>query len=569
MISTLLIKDYALIEKIEVEFERGLNIITGETGAGKSILIGALGLLLGERANSSIVRKGALKAIIEGTFDVSVNNKVERLLTQNNFDYENQLIIRREISSKGNNRCFVNDTPASLQFVKYLGDLLIDLHGQHEHQSLLKTDQHILFLNEISDEKNKVVEFQDLLNNLNKKVQTLNELKQQEKLLYEKKELYDFQLKEIDEVSPKVNEDDEIENQICKLENGEYILTSTSMIYNALYDSEEAVIATLNTILKKISELSSVDKVFLETEKDFSNALLIIEDIAEFVRTYKDRIEIDPEQLEELRLRSTILKRLKKKYGATIKAVIEYRNEIEKKIELSENFSERINLIQDEIFQLRKKLGEVGGEISIERKKTASEIEKRIEESLRYLGMPDSEFKIKFLTKEAVDSNFLIFNEKELAFNKYGFDFVEFHIKTNAGEDLLPLSKIASGGEISRIMLALKTILAKNDKLPLLVFDEIDTGVSGRIAQKVGLELKKLAKFHQIIAITHLPQIAALADVHFTVEKENSNNRVTSKIKKLNIENRITEVAKLISGQEITDATLDSAKQLMNIQGTI
>ncbi len=567
MLKSLQVKDYALIEHIDIEFGSGLNIITGETGAGKSILIDSMSLLLGERASTEVVRKGSSKSVVEGIFDVEKNKKVKKLLEENEIEFYPELIVRREISVKGSNRCFVNDTPVQLSLIKDVGNLLVDLHGQHEHQSLLRTETHVDFLDEYGSTEELVENFRKMFHQLMKLTGELNSLRDRESLLRGKKDIYAFQIQEIDDVSPENGEEDRLNEEINKLENSEKLLALTSSIYEQLYDSENSVNDALGKIQNDLIELSRIDKSFLETVSEGESALTIIKDISKFIRDYKSNIDLDPQHLDEIRARLGSLTLLKKKYGGSINAVLEHRKKIGEEFDLAENYSESISSLENQINEIRKKCGGAAEILSARRKEAAKKMQKEVKEALSYLGIPDSKFEVKLNQKlaEGPDENFIVVNGKKYKFNNSGYDEVEFFISTNLGEDPKPLVKVASGGEVSRIMLALKTILAKNDKLPLLIFDEIDTGISGRIAQKVGQSLKSLSEYHQIISITHLPQIAGLADRHFSVEKKQNENRVTSSIKKLKENERIEEVARLMSGEKITEASLNGAKELMGL----
>lgn len=564
MLKSLQIKDYALIENIVVEFGRGLNIITGETGAGKSIIIGAMGLLLGERASKDAVRKGAKKSIVEGIFEVSGNEKVRRLIKENDLDDSDEVILRREISIRGNSRIFVNDTPVNLSFLKEIGYLLVDLHGQHEHQSLLRANTHIDMLDEFGTYEEKLKEYRKLYTEIETKEKELKELMRKESLLKEKKELFEYQIKEIDSVSPEEKEDEEIHAELNILENAERILEISNSAYAELYDSEGSISERIGFVLAKLSELQRIDEGVKEKIEELENALALVQDVSDSLVKYIDRVELDPEKLGELRERLGAINMLKKKYGGSIKAVLEYRAKIGEEFDSAANFDLKISSLEKEIETIRLKLGSKAGEISTLRKATARSLEKEIQENLKYLGIKDGKFEVRFkrIESDGFDTYCESENKKYRAFPA-GIDIVEFFITTNLGEDPKPLIKIASGGEVSRIMLALKTSLAKNDKLPLLIFDEIDTGVSGHIASKVGGAMKNLAEFHQIIAITHLPQIAALSDNHYRVQKYAVDGRVISGIERLNEEEKIYEVAKLLSGEEVTDASLNSARELI------
>ena len=567
MLKTLLIKDYALIENIQVEFGKGLNIITGETGAGKSILIDAMGLLLGERASTEVVRKGSEKSIVEGIFDIEGNKKVQSLLTDNEIEFNDELIVRREVSLKGTNRCFLNDTPVTLNLIKEIGDLLVDLHGQHEHQSLLKVETHIEMLDEVANHFENIESYRTNFSKLNNLLRELKELLKKENEIKEKKDLYEFQIKEIDEISPDPDEDIKLENDLKILENSEKLLTSASEIYGSIYENEDSILDRISEIKNKLNELSKIDQSFLEKVNESESIIAILNDISTFVRTYKDRIDLDPESVDKSRIRLGSINLLKKKYGGSLKSVIEHRGKIGKEFELAENFSGKISELNREIESTRRECGILAKKISANRKLVSKKVKKEVEESLKNLGIADSNFEVRIENQspDSPEENYIIVDNKNFRCDPNGYDKIEFFISTNIGEDTKPLVKVASGGEVSRFMLALKSILAKSDKLPILIFDEIDTGVSGRIAQKVGHALKSLASFHQIIAITHLPQIAGISDYHFAVEKRKMGDRVVSFIRMLTNEEKVNEVAKLISGEKITEAALNGAKELMNL----
>lgn len=565
MLKTLEVKDYALINQINVEFGKGLNIITGETGAGKSILIDAMGLLLGERASTEVVRKGANKSIVEGIFDVEGNNKVKILLGENEIDDYPELILRREISLKGANRCFVNDTPVSLSFIKEIGNLLVDLHGQHEHQSLLHTETHIDYLDEFGNYDDLLSKYKNKYDELIKTEREIETLREREAILIEKKEIYAFQINEIDNVSPEKGEEEKLNDELKILENSEKLAELSSEVYQTLYEADKPVHDSIVKVKNDLSTLAEIDKSFIESLNEAETVLALINDISSFIRSYESKIDLKPEYIEEVRERLGSIHMLKKKYGGTVQSVLEHRKKIGKEFELAENFSERITDLNKKLNSFRVEAGKLAKGISEKRKTESKKVRKSIEDSLKELGISHPNFQTKILNELAVDNNFITVNGKSFRCSAKGIDKVEFYISTNQGEDPKPLAKVASGGEISRIMLSLKSTLAKNYKLPLLIFDEIDVGVSGRIAQKVGNVLKALAEYHQIIAITHLPQIAGLADHHYEVKKTDDKNRTSSSIEKLTDEGRVREVAKLMSGEKVTKASIKGAQELTGI----
>ncbi|MEJ5263131.1 MAG: DNA repair protein RecN, partial [Ignavibacterium sp.] len=368
----------------------------------------------------------------------------------------------------------------------------------------------------------------------------------------------------IDSINPMPDEDESLIEELNVLENAEKILLLSDEIYNLLYESDNSVNDLLGEVKHKLSQLSSIDKSLLEAEGECDSALTIIKELSSTLRAYKSRIDVDPKQVEEKRERLASINMLKKKYGGTLQKVLEYREKIGNEFNLAENFSEEIERYEKQLKELQKQAGEAAQRLSDARKKSSKKIELEVKKVLSSLGINQPEFEVRFSANIADNSDdFILINSKKYYYTEKGIDEVEFYISTNPGEDLKPLAKVASGGEVSRIMLSLKTILAKNDRLPLLIFDEIDTGVSGRIAQKVGQALRDLAEYHQIISITHLPQIAAMAHNHYVVEKIQEDGRVVSHIRKLNEDEHIREVAKLLSGEKLTEASIQSAIQLI------
>ena len=569
MLKNLLIKNYALIEEISVEFSSGLTIITGETGAGKSILIDALGLLLGERASTEMIRTGAEKAIVEGLFTIKGNVLVEEILRANENDAADELIVRREVTSKGQSRCFVNDSPVSVSLLKEIGDALVDLHGQHEHQSLLHPETHIEFLDSFGGYDKEIDSYHRSYRSLAEMTSKKRELQEQEQQLKAKKSLYEFQIKEIDVVNPQSGEEEHLESELKILENTEKLSELTNSIHHLLYESENSVRDSLVKARKMVEQLAEIDQSFAESVDDARSAEVIVDELSKQVQSYASRIEFNPERLEEIRERLGALSMLKKKYGGTIDLLIEFRKKIGAEFTFAENFEGEIAKLDKEIESLRKDSGEKANVITAKRKESSKKLEKAILTSIAELGIPKAQFVTTILQRKAEPTaNILTVKIGTQLFEATasGVDQVEFFISTNVGEDPKPLVKVASGGEVSRIMLALKSALASSDKTPLLIFDEIDTGVSGRIGQSVGLSLKKLSVHHQVVAITHLPQIAGLADAHFAVEKTEANKKTTTQLRKLSTDERVREVAKLMSGTEITEAGLKSARELMGMK---
>ena len=571
MLKNLSIKNYALIDELEVEFGTGLNIITGETGAGKSIIIDALNLILGERATQDEVRSGADKSVVEGVFTISGNKKVRRLLDAAEIEADEEIIVRREVSAKGQSRAFVNDTPVPVAQLKEIGDYLVDLHGQHEHQSLLRAETHIDLLDDFGGLDNLIKNFRIAYDGLNSELAEMKELISRREALKEKRELYAFQIKEIDAVNPEPGEVDRLESELKILENSEKLYEVTMKLYELLYDSESSIHDQLVMVRNQLEDLSDIDKSFEPLKADGETAKAIVDEITRSVQSYSSKIDFNPERLEEIRERLGVLSMFRKKYGGSLEAAIEYREKIGKEFQLAENFDEAIGNLEKNVERQRQELSEIAERLSSKRREVAERVMRSIVGVLAEIGIENAKFEIE-IKNSRFDGNgaeirpLVRLGRDFYETNEKGFDFVEFFISTNVGEEPRPLAKVASGGEISRIMLALKTILAKSDRLPLLVFDEIDTGISGRIGSKVGKSLKSLSKFHQIIAITHLPQIAGMADVHFKVEKGVKGKRAVTSVSRLSEDERVLEVARLLSGEDVTQASISGAKELIGIK---
>jgi DNA repair protein RecN (Recombination protein N) len=583
MLKSLTIRNYALIESVEIEFESGLNILTGETGAGKSIIIDAMSLILGDRTSSDVVRKGSEKAVVEGLFGLAENEKIKTLLTQNEIEIQEDLILRREVSGKGQTRCFVNDSPVPLTVLKEIGDHLVDLHGQHEHQSLLRSETHIGLLDEFGGLDKLVEEYREPYDRLSILFKEFRALTMKEKELREKRDLYEFQIKEIDAVDPRTGEEADLENELRILENSEKLFEATSQLYQLLYEGDptrqnsenaggQAVYDLLLKARNQLEDLAEIDKAFEEVKNECASAAVIVGELTKFIQSYNSKIEFNPERLEQIRERLGQLTLLKKKYGGSLDVVIVHREKIGKEFATAENFESEIRNLNEHIELERKTCSAAAQRLSAKRRELVSKISKSVCAELIKLGIANAQFDVKIenhiVEKKDIKAGdaFIKLGREFYDATPSGMDFIEFFLSTNIGEDLKPLAKIASGGEISRIMLALKTILAKADRLPLLVFDEIDVGISGRIAQAVGKSMKSLSQFHQVIAITHLPQIAGFADCHFAVEKSESKHRTSSTIRRLDEAERIHEVARLLSGEEVTEASLNGARELIGIK---
>lgn len=566
MLKTLYIKNFALIDELEIKFEAGLNIITGETGAGKSVIVDALMLILGERASADFVKSGESKAVIEGKFDLPQGHPVFGLLNSEELEIDNgELIFRREISAKGSSRCFVNDTPVQLSMMKEAGDLLVDFHGQHDHQLLLRKENHCGILDSFAGIQDYLNDYRNDYRLLSEKLSEYNNLLLKETSLREKKDNFAFELNEIEKIGPKPEEDRIIGEELSILENAERLNNLSLSISNTLNGEENPLRDSLVTVQKTLKELAGIDAKFSVYINECESAIITFDEIAKYCSGYAESISIDPQKIEELRLRMTQLQALRKKYGS-LEYSIERHDFLEKELSIIQNYDTSISSLSREILNLKKTAGAKAEIISNKRKEYSVKFGEKIVEILAELGIQNTRFSVntdKEVLTDGSEGMTVIIGKNIYRARPNGVDLVEFLISTNAGEEPKPLVNVASGGEISRIMLALKSIAARSESLPILVFDEIDTGVSGRIALKVAEQMKRLAKSHQIIAITHLPQIAAAGDLNIIVMKSEQDSKTVITVKILKNSEKAEEIARLFSGDTITAPAMKTARDLI------
>jgi len=563
MLESLLIKNYALLADVEITFGAGLNVLTGETGAGKSIIVGALGTILGERCDTSVVRRGSSKAVVEGGFNIKNCDLVAEILQKNDLLSEEELLIlRREIFANGRSRAFVNDSPVPLAVLQAVGDVLVDLHGQHDHQSLLKTEHHLFFVDQfgkLDPLKGRVGEaFKELRGLLDK----LSTLREQQHDVQAEKDRLQFQISEIEQVGLTEEEEETLIQEERILQNHERLFTLTDQQHYELYEKEGSVFEKLNNLELSLAELSEIDDAFSGFASECESAKLFIDEIAKYFQSYRARLDFDPERVEHIQKRIAEITSLKKKYSRTVAELLAYRDEMRERLGKLQNLDTEIDEISREIDEKKQRFSALCIALSERRAALCRDLEERVPDVLEYLGMPGTRFTVA-LEYQDDPGGLVTHRGKTYRATADGMDIAQFLISTNTGENPKPLAKIASGGEISRIMLALKSLLAKQGSIPVLVFDEIDNGISGRIAQAVGRKLKALSDSHQVICITHLPQIAGMGEYHLFVEKVERDARTETKIRRLNEEERALAIARLLAGDEITDSHLKSARELM------
>ncbi|WP_026894091.1 DNA repair protein RecN [Clostridiisalibacter paucivorans] len=552
------IKNFAIIDKIKISFFKGFNVLTGETGAGKSIIIDAVNLILGERAGKDFIRNGKEKSIIEGLFHIENVKLIEDILLEYGIEMEpdNNILLTREIFASGRSISRINGRTVTLNMLKNLTSNMIDIHGQHEHQSLLSWEKHIDFLDAMGKEPLISLKEQ-VLKEYNKLVDTKKKLKsvvKDDMEIERKKDLLKFQLAEIDSANLKENEEKDILNEYKVLSNSEDIMKSIGIINQGLNNMEydrPSVIDMLRDMVFTMKKISSYDDKLKDYYDSMSSVLYELEDIGREIRSYSENISYDEERLKELSDRIDIINKLKRKYGKTIKDILEYRDFMYKELKLINNSEEEIEILKRKISYQEELLEKLSKNLTEERKKISVIFENKITNELKELNMSNVTFKVKF--------------DKFDYYTKKGIDRIEFLISTNPGEPLKPLTKIVSGGEMSRIMLAFKSILAEIDHIPCLIFDEIDSGISGRTSQIVGEKISDISKSHQVLCITHLPQIAAMADAHYLIEKVVNKNMTKTVIKSLSYDERIEELSRLLGGVDLTKKTKEHAKEMIEM----
>lgn len=563
MLKQIYIRNFAIAEQLDIEFQPGLNILTGETGAGKSILVGAISAVLGGRVYTEVVRTGAEKAFVEAIFDISRLPAVKRLLEEKGLDSNSELILKREISVKGSTRAFVNDMPVTISTLSEIGNLLVDIHGQNEHQTLLRKETHRYFLDAFGHLDALLHAVSEKYGKLREAEEKLKELENKQKTLEEKYELYRFQLNEIDQAQLDPGEEERLEAERKIQLNAEKIFALSAEFNQLVAQNDRTnLLELMGQAVHLLRELSDFSEEIQGIYREFSSAKIIVEEAARSVETFQNTIEFDPVRLEEIEQRLATISMLKKKYGNTIEEILKFRDQIEAELQLKENFSFELEKFRKIFRQAAEEYRDAALQLSRERRKAAQKLEKEVMEHLQKIGMPKTRFQVRF---ELIEDEKGIFQQegKNYFGDENGIDQIEFYISPNPGEDFKPLAKIASGGEISRIMLALKNILAEIDRIPLLIFDEIDSGVSGKIAISVGRSIRNLAGSHQIICITHLPQIASFGNAHYRVEKYVQNKRTFTRIYPLDQPNRVEEIARLMGGEQISETILQSAEQLI------
>ena len=563
MLTRLFIKDFALIRELEIEFCADLNVLTGETGAGKSIILGALNSLLGGGTRADMVREGADRCLVEGLFELPDASPVLVSLAGSGFPADdNQLALRREILSGGRSRAFVNGLSIPLKKLREIGLSLVDVHGQHEHQSLLRVDRHSAYLDAFGGLTPRADALGDLYREYSATKSALGELRHQKLRYEEAKELREFQLDEIRTLDPKAGEEVAIEQELTVLENGERIRQVTSQLADALYQADGSIVEQIGRLRRELDQVAAIDRNLAAPTEQIQGLIYSTEELAADLLSYSENLDSDPERMAQLRDRLDALRQLVGKYGGSLDSLIAFAAELEMGEAKSVALDEEIAATAFALDRLAKQYTAACLDLSAARVHVAGNLVSQVEAGLRTLGAPKAVFEVRLDTRP--DPEGLIEkNGVRVHADESGLEQVEFYLSANPGETPKPLANVGSGGELSRIMLILRELIATGDGVSTLVFDEIDTGISGRMAAAVGKKLKSLAASHQVVVITHLPQIASLADHHMAVRKRPENGRMVTSVQVLENEERTEEIAQLLAGEEISDSAREHAQRML------
>lgn len=551
MLSTLRIQNYALIDTLEIDFQQGFNVLTGETGAGKSILLGALNLILGARASSDGVRTGTKQAQVEGIFHLPTpSHRLQSILTEHNLTLEDDtLLVSRTVTKDGRSKAYAGGTLVPLSVLAAIGDELIDLHGQHEHQSLLKTNRQLALLDAFAGAEQLAMDVGDAVQQWRTATQALDALQGDERERERRMDLLRHEVKEISEADFKTGEEQEIISQLSRITNAEAIHELAGRAHNQLYAKEEsAVVDQLDGVLRDLEALVHIDAAYAPLLEQLNEARTTVEAVAMEVREVGEGVDFDEQALEELNQRKTLLQDLKRKYGDTIEAIRTYCTKATEELAGYENRDARMAELSAEAAQCLDKAMKVAAKLHKKRVTAAKQLEKRVSTSMQDLEMKGARFVVEI-------------TEQDLG--RSGTDKISFLLTANAGDPPKPLRKVASGGEMSRIMLAMKAVFAEADAIPSLIFDEVDAGIGGAVARKVAAKLQGLAKSHQVLCITHLAQIAAVGNTHFAVTKSSQRGATRTQVEPLDATARVEEIARLLDGS-VSELSVKHAKELLS-----
>lgn len=567
MLQELTIRNFAIIEEISLSFEKGLTALTGETGAGKSIIIDAIHLLVGGRGSVEFIRHGEKKAEIEGLFTIH-SNEHPCVARAREFGIEiedGMIVLHRDISTNGKNVCRINGKLVTISVLREIGSALVDIHGQHEHQELMNESLHLQLLDQYgkAEIEKALANYSEVYKNYEQTLSRLKKLSENEQQMAHRLDLIQFQLQEIHNADLQLNEDEELLDEKRKLMNFERLFDALKTSFEAL-QGEQRGLDWVSLLMSQMETAAELNKEYEPMLESISNCFYTLEDITRNISDELDKLEFQPDRLNDIENRLNEINQLKRKYGQSIQGILEYGAKIEEEIETITNRESHIEKLQKNLTTLQKDLFLEAKQLSDLRHNWAKRLTKAISSELKQLYMDKTIFEVRFHQSA---ENYL--DMQDIPFRKDGLDTVEFYISTNPGEPLKPLAKVASGGELSRMMLALKTIFSKHQGITSIIFDEVDTGVSGRVAQAIAEKIHQISADSQVFCISHLPQVAAMADTHLFIRKEMVGGRTRTSVKQLSHEEKITEIGRMISGVEITDVTKEHAKELIELAYTI
>jgi DNA repair protein RecN (Recombination protein N) len=557
MLTELSIRNFAIIDEMKVSFTDGLNVITGETGAGKSIIIGAVSLLLGDRASADMIRSFEESATVEALFDIGEKDELKKKVRQMGFHVGKELILKRIVSRTGKNRVYIDGQLATLGMLSAISESLINICGQHEHQVILNADNHIDIIDEFGDLLPIRLEYADMYGQYLALKEKIGDSLSVKRTRGEREDLLRFQFKEIEDAGIRAGEDAALLEEKKVLNNVQRLMDCAAGAHDILYGKAGSVLGELRGAIANIREIKKIDTGLRLPEGDLDNIYYQLEEIALALRDYMKKLSYDPARLETIDDRLELLGRLKRKYGRTLEEVSQKRLQIEEELKAIASVEDEIEQMSKDLEALSPTLLEKARDLSKRRRDTASVLKKAIEGEIHSLRMENASFEVTF--KKPVGHG------GSDSFNPRGIDEVEFFLTTNVGESMKPLNRIASGGELSRIMLALKNVLAKTGSVGTIIFDEVDSGIGGATAEDVGKKLKGVAKHHQILCITHLPQIACYGDTHYRVAKTLSGERTIASIDVLSDKDRLDEIARMLGGAELTKKTREHAREMLEL----
>lgn len=556
MLRELKIQNLAIIDTLGISFVEGFNVISGETGAGKSIIIGAVGLLLGDRASSDIIRSSEETAVVEALFDIAGRDGIKKKLDEMGYGGDDELVVKRTVSRSGKNKIYINGNLATLGNLSSLSESLVNVCSQHEHQTILNAEHHIDILDEYGDLMPLRNRFSLLYRDYCNLKEYLRELEQKNKSKLEREEFLQFQLKEIVDAHIMPGEDIALLDEKNVLKNAKLLSDHGRTAYEILYAGEDSVLERLSTAIRSVKEIREIDASLTVSTNDLDSAYFSLEESALALRDYTNKIVYDPERLEEIDNRLEHLSRLKRKYGGTLADVLGKKSEIEHELTTISSVEEEIEQVSTKIVGMKEQVIASAHELSKRRVDVAARLKDEIEREIHTLRMANAVFDIRFHTPSYDGAGDPVMNVR-------GCDFPEFYLSTNIGEEIKPLNRIASGGELSRIVLAMKKVLARTGSVSTIIFDEVDSGIGGATAEIVGHKLQEVAKHHQVICISHLPQIVCFGDHHFLVEKKVEGLKTNTGVRVLSEEERLNEVTRMLGGVEITEKTREHAHEML------